>query len=179
MRHVYLAACILLLVGAGAGAMAQGLLAAPERACTAAQARQDVARAHHRLADAQRAYDEARHVLRATSFYSTHDYSDFAGRAVPPAQVGRWVRLARRAGWEWGQIDWLMHVVARESSGSASVGNGAGSGAAGLMQLMPGWYRGDWTIGGKTRVFDPFDPYLNLYWGHVIYSENGASPWSL
>lgn len=144
--------------------------------CSPNEALRELRHAHQMAVRAERAEKEARHVYQATKLYSAHDYSDFAGREVAPAPVGRWVRLARKAGWEWPQMDTLMHVIARESSGSASVDNGQGSGAAGLLQLMPGWYAGDYY---NFPDFDPHDPYLNLYYGHKGWLVSGWSPWSL
>ena len=145
---------------------------AAAHAQTAAVSPAQAARIAQRAADAQR---EARHVASATRYYSQHDYSDFAGRYVKPAAVGRGVWLARHEGWGWGEIDTLMHIIARESSGSPGVSNGGGSGAMGLMQLMPGWYRGVWW----NHTFNPADPAKNLHYAHLIYLKEGWAPWYL
>jgi hypothetical protein len=44
------------------------------------------------------------------------------------------------------------------------------SGAAGLFQLMPIWYRDHWR-------FDPFSAYLNTLYAHRLYLEAGWGPW--
>lgn len=44
------------------------------------------------------------------------------------------------------------------------------SGAAGLFQLMPIWYRGHWH-------FDPFSAYLNTFYAHRLYLMAGWGPW--
>jgi hypothetical protein len=127
----------------------------------------DVARLEARLG-------EARHVLRATRYYSTHDYSDFAGRHVQPRPVGRWVWLARDTGWKWDDIDMLMHIIARESSGYPEVPNGQGSGAMGLLQWMPQWYNGAW-----HEPFDPTNPRASLSVGVEVHASQGWGPWAL
>jgi hypothetical protein len=131
---------------------------------------------HSRVTRLANELREARHVEGATRYYSTHDYSDFAGRTVAPVPVGRWVWLARDVGWQWSQIDMLMHIIARESSGSPTVTNTQGSGATGLLQLMPGWYAGDYY---NFPDFNPKDARLNLYYGHKGYEESGWAPWQL
>lgn len=162
------AAALLFIVGAAS---------AQSQSCSPKQALRELRVAHRAVLRAERREKEARHVYKATVIYSVHNYDDFAMRHIEdPAKVGRWVRLARKAGWEWGNIDTLMHVVARESSGSASVENGEGSGATGLLQLMPGWYAGDYY---DFPDFDPHDPYLNLYYGHKGWLVSGWSPWAL
>jgi soluble lytic murein transglycosylase-like protein len=44
------------------------------------------------------------------------------------------------------------------------------SGAAGLFQLMPLWYRGHWH-------FDPFDPVANVHYAHLMFLAYGWGPW--
>ena len=124
----------------------------------------------HRVERLSEELREAKHVLRETRYYSHHDYSDFAGRYVEPGPVGRWVWLAREVGWPWSTIDNLMHIIARESSGCATVPNSQGSGATGLLQLMPMHWEGK---------FNPKDPRKNLSYGHKLYLEAGWSPWAL
>lgn len=125
--------------------------------------------AHRAVVRAEAALREARHVESATRYYSKCDYSAFAGRHVEPAAVGRWVFLARSAGWQWPQIDMLMHIIARESSGSRTAKNPSSTASGLLQELSMHW-------AGK---FDPFDAYLNLRKGWQLYCEAGWSPWAL
>jgi Sec-independent protein translocase protein TatA len=157
------------------------LMSGPAKAIEGArgipQAKRDARQAHKELVKAQAKYREAQHILSATRYYSTHSYDDFCGRHIEdPTKVGRWVYLARKAGWPWNAMDKLMHVIARESSGYPGVSNSAGSGAAGLLQLMPGWYSGSYY---NFPDFDPYNAYLNLYYGHKGWLESGWVPWAV
>jgi soluble lytic murein transglycosylase-like protein len=150
---------------------------ATDGACGIPQAKRAALKAHKALVKAKAADKEARHVLSATRYYSNHNYDDFCGRHIEdPAKVGRWVSLARKAGWPWSAMDTLMHVIARESSGYPGVPNSEGSGAAGLLQLMPGWYNGSYY---DFPDFNPYDAYLNLYYGRKGWEESGWTPWAI
>jgi len=138
------------------------------------QAHRVVVRAEHQLAHAKAVLAEARHIESATRYYSKHDYSDFARRWVEPGPVGRWVWLARDTGWTWGDVDMLLHIIARESSGNPSVRNGSGSGATGLLQWMPDWYNGTW-----HTPFDPTNPRESLAVGVEVHAKQGWAPWAL
>jgi soluble lytic murein transglycosylase-like protein len=56
------------------------------------------------------------------------------------------------------------------------VPNSEGSGAAGLLQLMPGWYNGSYY---DFPDFNPYDAYLNLYYGRKGWEESGWTPWAI
>lgn len=122
-----------------------------ERAVKAA--RNDLRRAEQRLA-------EAKKVLTATRTYT----------ALHGPAVGRWVRCSRRVGWQWSSIPTLMYVIDRESNGDPAVQNYMGSGATGLLQLMPVHWQGR---------FDPRDPRANLSYGYKLYRGSGWSPWGM
>ena len=140
-------------------------------------ARQHVRTAQRDVARAQARLREARTVLDATRHYSAYDYSSFAGRYVDPVLVGRWVWLANDVGWPQSQWTTLFCVIARESSGNAGQMNTTGSGAAGLLQLMPGWYAG--TYYGSMPDFNPRNPRLNLKYGLWGWRVDGWRPWSV
>lgn len=130
-----------------------------------AQAQAKVRAAARELERAKAAYREARDVLDATRLYV----------GIYGVNVGRWVWLANDVCWprsEWRQ---LFYVVNRESGGSPKALNTQGSGAAGLLQTMPGWYHGQWGY----PPFDPFDPREELKAGVWIWKHNGWAPWAL
>ena len=79
----------------------------------------------------------------------------------------RWLRYPESV------IPTFVAIITRESSGRARAYNP--SGAAGLLQFMPGWYRGLWGY----PAFDPFDPEQNLRAGLHVWREEGFQPWSL
>lgn len=87
--------------------------------------------------------------------------------------VARWMPLARWVGWPEYTLGTLSAIIYRESSGRPRALNP--SGAAGLLQTMPGWYRGQWGI----PAFNPFDPEQNLRAGYLIWSRSGWQPWAL
>jgi hypothetical protein len=128
------------------------------------EAHAKVLRAQREVAAAKARLSEARAVESATRTY-VGQYG---------VTVGRWVWLANDVGWPrstWGQ---LCYVIERESGGSPKAYNV--SGASGLLQLMPGWYAGDYY---NFPDFDPFVPRLNLYYGYKGYKESGWQPWAL
>lgn len=138
------------------------LLAAPalgDAACPTWQAERDVRQARRAHARAERRLAEAKRVLAATRTYS----------AAYGANVGRWTRLARRVGWQWGCFPTLMLVIDRESGGDPHAANPTSS-ARGLVQLMGIHWEGR---------FDPFDPRANLSYGLKLYRGSGWSPWSM
>ena len=85
----------------------------------------------------------------------------------------RWKPLMRWVGWPESCLSQLAAIVMRESSGRARAYNP--SGAAGLCQLMPGWYRGQWGI----PAGNPFDPEYNLRSAYLMWRKCGFSPWAL
>ena len=54
--------------------------------------------------------------------------------------------------------------------------NSQGSGAAGLLQLMPGWYAGDYY---DFPPFNPLDPRKNLYYGYLGWKVSNWTPWAV
>jgi hypothetical protein len=98
---------------------------------------------------------EARHVESATRLYS--------GQYGPG--VGRWVRTARRVGWQWPEMGTLMLVIRTESGGNPNAWSGF---YAGLMQFGRPWWEGKW---------DPFNGPTNLAHGERAHDANGWSAW--
>ena len=121
--------------------------------------------AQRELHRAQAVLSEARAVERATRTYSSQYGST----------VGRWVWLSNDVGWPRAQWGTLFFVIDRESGGFPGIDNP--SGAAGLMQLMPGWWAG--TYYGSMPDFNPHDPRLNLKYGLWGWKVDGWRPWSL
>jgi len=113
--------------------------------------------------EARAALADAQRVLTATRRYS-REYG---------ATVGRWVWLADDVGWPPAQWPTLFFVVDRESGGFPGIMNSQGSGAAGLLQLMPGWYTGQWGL----PAGNPRDPRYNLRSGHLMWHKEGWRPW--
>lgn len=95
--------------------------------CSTKQAKRDVLRAKREYLRAAKRYREARHVLSATRKY-VRQYGQ---------SVGRWTRLARRTGWGWGQLDWLMRQIDQESKGLAAPPANPNDG---ILQIIPYWY---------------------------------------
>lgn len=85
----------------------------------------------------------------------------------------RWKPLARHVGWPEYTLGQLTYIIMRESSGRARAYNP--SGASGLLQLMPGWYTGQWGI----PAGDPFDPEYNLRSGYIMWRQVSWTPWAL
>jgi hypothetical protein len=85
----------------------------------------------------------------------------------------RWMPLARHVGWPEYTLGQLASIIYRESSGRENARNP--SGASGLLQLMPGWWTGQWGV----PAGNPFDPEYNLRSGHLMWHKSGWSPWSL
>ena len=115
--------------------------------------------AHRAVVRAKAAEREARDVLRATRTYS----------AAYGSNVGRWIRLARRAGWGWGEMGELCYILNRESGGNPLAKNPVSS-ASGLMQFLSSWWSGRW---------NPFDPYQSLRHAYLAWTQVGFAPWSL
>lgn len=122
--------------------------AAPAGACTIAEAR-----AHK--ADAYRAYVRAakRYREECRRLAAQKRYAELYGSAV-----ARWTRLGRRVGYTWTELPTLMRVIDRESGGDPQIPNSAGSGALGLMQVMPEWADGSkgwyWDRWGLPALWD-------------------------
>lgn len=160
MNHVYKTLSLLLLLGMVLAAHPGTALATSYESVGVRHAASHVREAKATLQDAQRVLSATKHY---TSAYGTG--------------VGRWVWLALDVGWPSSSLPTLFYVIDRESGGSPTIMNTQGSGAAGLLQLMPGWYAGDYY--GNMPNFDPLKPRLNLKYGLVGYRADGWVPWSL
>jgi len=86
----------------------------------------------------------------------------------------RWVPLMLWLGYPRSIIPNFVYIITRESSGRCEALNSS-SGAAGLLQFMPGWYHGQWGY----PAFNPFDPVQNLTAGLHVWREEGFAPWAL
>jgi hypothetical protein len=126
---------------------------------------------HVRLAERDLAAAQARLRTARTVLGATRTYSDRYGRVV-----GRWAWLAADVGWPAAQWPTLFMVIDRESGGYPSIMNSQGSGAAGLLQLMQGFYAGDYY---DFPDFNPLNPRLNLYYGFKAWKVSGWAPWSV
>jgi len=149
------------LAGAGTAGAATGT-----GPCSAKQAHRAVHAAHRAYVRAASRYREAKRVLSKTR----------AATSTFGSSVGRWVRLARRAGYAWWEMPILMRVVDRESEGDPSVPNTGGSGALGLLQIMPewadgskGWYWKQWRLHARwdrTSAWESLRHGSHMGWGN-------------
>jgi hypothetical protein len=81
-------------------------------------------------------------------------------------RCGRWEQTALAAGWpleQWPTVDRIMWCESRCDPHARNR-----SGAAGLMQVMPGWWHGR----------DPYDPTANLAMARAVYGAQGWPAWS-
>ena len=115
--------------------------------------------------EAKAALKDAERVLTATRRYT----------AAYGATVGRWVWLSDDVGWPPAQWPTLFYVIERESGGYPGIMNSQGSGAAGLLQLMPGWYTGQWGL----PAGNPRDPRYNLHSGYLMWKTERWGPWGM
>jgi hypothetical protein len=142
------------------------LLAGPAPAVASTHTGVGVRHATVHVREARRALKDAQRVLTATKRYE----------ALYGTSVARWCWLADDVGWTPDTWPTLFFVIERESGGSPKALNTQGSGAAGLLQLMPGWYAGDYY---DFPDFDPYNPRLNLKYGYEGYKVSGWQPWSV
>ena len=98
----------------------------------------------------------------------------------PNPLVDRWHDTAIDAGWEESNWKWLSCVINRETgrTGRPDLRHRGGS-ARGLTQIL---YRvhAYWIIpefGSDPSVL--FDPYVNLFLAHQLFTLNGTRPWYL
>ena len=125
-----------------AASLAAPVAAADTGACSVARAKRAYAAASRAVVRAKARKREACHVLSATRRYS----------GMYGASVGRWTRLARRSGYQWYEFGTLMRVIDRESNGCPTIPNAEGSGALGLLQVMP-----EWADGSKVDFWGTWD----------------------
>lgn len=89
-----------------------------------------------------------------------------------PAPVGEpWFQPLIERHFRVEDYEWAARVSLCESGWRADAKNP--SGAAGLFQMMPGWYTGEWGY----RPFDPFDPEQNVEAAAWLLSVEGKSQW--
>lgn len=105
-------------------------------ACSVKQAKRDVRAAKQSYVRAAGEYREAKRILAETKHYSE----------LYRADVGRWVRLARRCEWTWGDIPWLMRQMEQESKGQP-VPEGSRNG---ILQCEPYW----WSVDADPNAAD-------------------------
>jgi hypothetical protein len=91
--------------------------------------------------------------------------------APPPTTItagpcGQWADTATAAGWAAGEWPTVARVMWCESRCQPTARNR--SGAAGLMEVMPGWW------GGR----DPYDPAANLTMALEVWHAQGWRAWS-
>jgi soluble lytic murein transglycosylase-like protein len=142
-------------------------------AAAQASARPDVStgQAHKDYKSALREFNAAKARLSEARYVEDKTESI---TSIYGGSVGRWVWLARHVGWDKDDIDKLMYVINRESRGDGGVTNSS-SGAAGLLQFMPQWYTGQWSL----PAFDPYNPEENLRMGLRLYKMQGWTPWAI
>lgn len=139
-----------------------------ESACSVTEAHARVHKAARAARRAEARLAEARRVLGATRGYN----------ALYGAGVARWVWLARQSGYQWWEFPILMRVIDRESSGSPTVPNADGSGALGMLQVMPEWADGSkgwyWKQWGLPAAWDRTSPVSTLrHCSHMAWSNWG------
>lgn len=156
--------CGLLLLAA----LAAPCAASYPGACSAGEATKAYRLAHRAALRAEAREREARHVLRATLHYR-----DLYGGAV-----ARWTRLARRSGYTWAEMPVLMLTIYDESRGDPEAVNTLGSGAVGLLQVMPEWADGSkvdyWNQWHLSASWDRTNPTQTLvHCSHMAWSNWG------
>jgi len=157
MRYATAALLLILLCGLGMWLCDSATAGVQTDACPIWRAEHDVRIAERALANARHRLSEARRVLS-----ETRRASEAYG-----SRTGRWVRLARRAGWPWAEIRTLMRIIDAESGGVPYAVN-AYSGCSGLLQLHPCHW---------TGRYDPLVPRLNLRGGLRLWRGSGWQPW--
>lgn len=99
-----------------------------------------------------------------------------------PVNGERWRPLALYVGWTRAEWPIVLYIMANrdghgESGGWPLAYNGS-SGCAGLMQLHPMFYTGQWAIRGIKEVFRWQDPEINLRKAEGIQDDSGWGPWA-
>lgn len=102
----------------------------------------------------------------------THKY-----RHSSPA-VQQWHDVAMYAGWAEKDWKWLSCIIYRESRGNTFAKYPHGS-ARGLTQILHRVHKKR-----VTKIFgsDPavlYNPFVNLFIAHMLYSESGRAPWGV
>ena len=70
--------------------------------------------------------------------------------------------------WPASQVEKCLRTIRRESGGNPRAVNPS-SGAAGLLQFLPSWWRGKW---------DAFVGWVNIKMGAALYRSSGWAPWA-
>lgn len=97
--------------------------------------------------------------------------SQYAGQCGDyPETVTRWWGEVTRYPWDACTV---LMIINRESTGQPAVSNYEGSGAAGLMQVMPS----TWAEAGCGG--SPFDGVANIACGWRLYTIDGWRPWAV
>jgi len=112
-------------------------------------------------------------ITRHTVQPSTGPGTPFPGPVEPvpyTASVEQWRTLVSSY-FPADQVDRALRIMACESAGDPNAYNR--SGASGLFQLMPIWYRG----GTPYGPFDPFNPDANVAAAAWLWSVQGWAPW--
>ena len=93
---------------------------------------------------------------------------------LPPAPVGEpWFQPLIETYFKVEDYEWAARVSLCESGWKADAINHEGSGAAGLFQMMPGWYNGTWGY----HPFDPYNPEENVAAAAWLYYTGGPQNW--
>ena len=77
--------------------------------------------------------------------------------------------------WGSGTAGARAECIASHESGDDPNNVNPSSGSAGLFQLMSFWWDGNNRFGWK---FDPYDPQQNAYYAHLIWLQDGWTPWT-
>ncbi len=78
--------------------------------------------------------------------------------------------------WPADLVDRALCVLWEESKGNPGIANTRGSGAAGLFQIMPGWW--DRHLPSEYRG-DRYDPATNVRAAYYIYTVQGWTAWTV
>ena len=126
------------------------LFASLPAAAAGTQGAASIKAVHRDTQKARAIYLDAVRVEERTSLYSRRYRPD----------VGRWVRLARRAGWSWSSFDWLMRQIEQESKGDPRCNHD------GLLQITAPWHDG--SDASAAALFKKH---------HLSYPWDATNPW--
>jgi len=100
-----------------------------------------------------------------------------------PVNGERWRPLALYVGWTRAEWPTVLYVMAKRGgtgeSGGWPLAFNKSSGCAGLMQLHPMFYTGQWAIQGVKEAFNWRDPEVNLRKAEGVQDDSGWGPWAL
>lgn len=118
-------------------------------ACNVKKAKKERAAALKRYKEADKIY---KNTVKYTKLYGNN--------------TGRWVKLSRKVGWQWGKMPTLMKVIFGESRGNHKIVNSLG--CVGLTQIHP--------CHGKSRAWLQ-NARNNLNFARKL-AKNGWGPWA-